>query len=355
MQNVLKSILVLSACIFGSSSCNQPGVQEHSTHLEASRTEIVEFRGEKVAIEADFPKQLLDQTQESFDRYYSSLKGESHARKNAGESMLTYNELSSILAPLIKKYPDLSWEREISKKDLTQIYKDFLTITTPEEAREKLETVHAYYEVLLKREVVPAVISYEKEKRSNGRTSNLPSTLTEPEKNHLLNHPLKAQHYVFASNDATQFTLSFIDPANDDGNKGNAFRHSAWNALAIRYVLLGAPCSKNEAIEFVRKGTSAHEEFLNGGQQTTDNTAMDLHNNMSARRWMEQEVTWGIGPFRKVPNVTDIINKMLERANSCAVQSKVEILNWYGGENQNAWNHLYKDNTSSHQHLVRLK
>ena len=356
MQNALRRALFLPILVAALFSCQDSDLHSSIDRVEVTRTLIINFRGELVVVPYDFPQELFDQSQASFDRYYALIEEANYARKNGYKVALTYDDLNSILLPLIKKYPALSWEKEISEKDLQRIYKDFISITTHEQVMEKLEIIHSYYEALLRRDAIQAAIIYENEKGANGRTLfNSPSTLTEPEKNHLLNHPLKAPHYMQASADATQFTISFIDQNNDDGNKGNAFRHSAWNALAIRYVLLGAPCSKNEAIEFVRKGTSAHEESLNGGQQKTDNSAMDLHNNMSARRWMESEVSWGIGPFRKVPNVTEIINKMLERANSCAVQSKLDILNWHGGDNQNTWNHLYNDNTSSHQHLVRLK
>lgn len=90
---------------------------------------------------------------------------------------------------------------------------------------------------------------------------------------------------------------------------------------------------------------------------------MDLHNNMSARVWMEKETKWGIGPFRKMPSFDDIVNEMFNKANSGAfynstadpVGSYNAILNAHGGDNSITWNNLYNNLYGAYTHLVYIK
>jgi hypothetical protein len=355
MQLTLKNAPLLVAATITLFNCSSP---ETSLETVPVQMEIMDFKGEKVMIDSSFPKALFNQSQEEFDKYYTALKANSDAREAGGEGNWTYNEINSLLSPYTKKYPNLSWEKEISETDLRRIYNDFPEVNNAEQVREKAGVIFDYYETLCKNEILRDLIAYERSRPAkNGRIAGIsPGTLTEPEKNVLLNHPLKAPSYANAANDALSFTdLIYGNHLELDGKKGNAFQHSTWNALIIRYVLKETPCSEDDAISFARQGTSAHEKNNAGEQQKTENSAMDLHNNMSARQWMRNQTKWGIGPFRSMPNVSDILNKMQERANSCTKQLKIDILLWHGnGDNQETWNNLYNNNTSSNEHLVRV-
>ncbi|MCE6992371.1 hypothetical protein LZG72_24900 [Dyadobacter sp. CY323] len=127
-----------------------------------------------------------------------------------------------------------------------------------------------------------------------------------------------------------------------------------WNALSIRYILKGSPASENQAIDFTQDGTSKHEQDNSGNQIHSDQAAMDLHNNMSARVWMENETKWGIGPFRKMPDSNDIVTTMVSKANSSPLLLRAAILNLHGGDNATVWNNLFNNMYGQHQHLVHL-
>jgi hypothetical protein len=88
--------------------------------VEPVKTEQIDFMGEKVIIPADFPKELSNQSQEDFSKYFNALKANSNARETGGGSRLSYEELYGILGPYVKKYPDLSWEKiESHSKNMT--------------------------------------------------------------------------------------------------------------------------------------------------------------------------------------------------------------------------------------------
>lgn len=195
---------------------------------------------------------------------------------------------------------------------------------------------------------------------ANGRVNGpSPPNLTIPERNHLFGNPAYAIHYTQAAKDAEHFE-SLYAVAHFGGLTGkqdqiNAFLHSTWNALSIRYILKGAPASENQAIDFTQDGTAKHEQDDNGNQIRNDQSAMDLFNNMAARSWMKDETKWGIGPLRKMPSVEDIINTMTSKANASVLSTKAQILAPHGGDTDYVWNKLYDLQNGSQQYLVRLE
>ena len=342
-------IAVFGVIVLG---CNTPHV-ELAPNVEVSeRSDTIQFKSERVVIPDNFPKELFNQTQEEFDMYYELISGGANKRVSGESTSITYEELLPILVKNNAKFPTITSEDGILEKDLERIFHDFPDITTHEEANEKRALIYDFYQTLCKRDVVAEVVALEKSR--NGRTSGpSPGTLTTPEKNHLLLNPGLAQHYIQAANDVKFLTPSIFGN-DDDDSKANAFKHATWNALSIRYILKGSPASENQAIDFTQDGTSKHEQDDNGNQIHTAKEAMDLHNNMSARVWMEKETKWGFGPFRSVPKNDEIINTMVSRANSSAKQTMNDILNWHGGNVQNTWNNLFNNMYGPHQHLVHI-
>ncbi|SKB55900.1 DUF6973 domain-containing protein [Dyadobacter psychrophilus] len=335
-------------------ACDTP-YWELTPNEDASETlDTIQFKGERVVIPGNFPKELFHQTQEEFDVYYESISGKGNARTSGEVVLITYEELLPILVKHNAKYPLITSEEGILEKDLERVFRDFPDITTHEEANEKRALIYDFYQALCKRDVVAEVVALEGVKRENGRILGPESGgLTTPEKNHLLLNPGYAQWYVQAAQDAINLATTLFGNA-VVGNKGNAFKHSTWNALSIRFILKGSPASENQAIDFTQDGCSKHEQNDNGLQIHDKDSAMDLHNNMSAREWMENETSWGFGPFRKMPSVDEIINNMHSKANSCAMHNMVDILNWHGGDNSVTWNNLFNNLYSPNQHLVHV-
>ncbi|MCE6991951.1 hypothetical protein [Dyadobacter sp. CY323] len=124
------------------SSCNKPDISQASAASAQVVKDTIEFRGETVAVSRVFPKKYFNQSTEDFVEYYNQQNQQANLRTNTGEDFITGDEMLAILQPLAKKYPDLSWEKEISEPDLRRIYADFKTITTPEEVREKSDALY---------------------------------------------------------------------------------------------------------------------------------------------------------------------------------------------------------------------
>jgi hypothetical protein len=168
-----------------------------------------------------------------------------------------------------------------------------------------------------------------------------------------------AVNYTQAAKDAMQFesmyAISYFGGATGKQDQINAFLHSTWNALSIRYILKGAPSSEDQAIDFTQDGTSKHEQDNSGNQIRNDQSAMDLFNNMAARSWMKDETKWGVGPLRKMPSTEDIVNTMASKANASSLSTRAQILAPHGGDTDNVWNKLYELHNGSQQYLVRLE
>jgi hypothetical protein len=98
-------------------------------------------------------------------------------------------------------------------------------------------------------------------------------------------YPVQAQLIFDAGNEANTYTDQRFGAgaqAQND-NSSNAFRHSVWNALAVKKLKdIGA--TEAAATEIVRQFTSAYE-YNDAGTTLVKNaaSAMDLHNNLVGR------------------------------------------------------------------------
>jgi hypothetical protein len=334
-------------------------VKTPSNQAEIAKTELFDFKGEKVLISATFPKELFNQSTQDFEAYYNKLSGSDNTRNSGEKKIISLDELHEVLRNSLKKYPQVNFDQDISETDLKQIYKDFPGITTKEQALSKIELIFEYYNTLCKNDVANAVVKIENFTNANGRVNGpSPDNLSTPERNHLLSNPVYAVNYTQAAKDAMQFesmyAISYFGGATGKQDQINAFLHSTWNALSIRYILKGAPSSEDQAIDFTQDGTSKHEQDNSGNQIRNDQSAMDLFNNMAARSWMKDETKWGVGPLRKMPSTEDIVNTMASKANASSLSTRAQILAPHGGDTDNVWNKLYELHNGSQQYLVRL-
>jgi hypothetical protein len=341
--------MLASTFIFAVFSCQEP--EQAKVQEETIKTEHFEFMGETAMIPINFPKELFNQSEKDFHEYFNA---KANARTNGENDGISYEDFNAIVIPHIKKYPDLSWEKEISKEDLRRIFNDFPKITTVEQVREKSEIISMFYETFVKRDILPDITAFLQKNGRTGRTTSGDITYTsKPEMEYMLLHPVRASFYTAAG---IMAKATFVG---GDGTKTNAKQHAVWTCFAIRQIILGAAVGEDNALAFVRTGTSHHELNNDWIQIKGQNSAMDLHNNMSAREWMKNETKWGIGPLRKMPTDAQIIDNMNTKGNSCAIHPTEEILAWHGSINSLAeinavWNKLYNDLSSPNQHLVRM-
>lgn len=315
MKNLLNVSLAI-ALLFSATlmSCKNDGLQP----TEQPSDKFISFKGETIKIPANFPEELFGQTQEEFDSYMNGKTARKAREINSAN--LTYDEILEIFNKHLVKYPRVNYD-SISNEDLKRILVDIPSIKSLEDALSKVDFIFDYYNTIVKNDIIPDVLALEKSKLSAKISGGSPGSLTDPERNVLLGNPTYGAIYAQAANDANYVTM--VEWGVDiDNQKNNAFKHSLWNCLIIRGILGGAPASKTQAINFAQNGTSAHEKNNDGSQNHTPEAAMDLHNNMSARNWMDDEVKWGIGPFRKMPNFEKIKNTWYARANSSTFYDK---------------------------------
>lgn len=365
MKNECFKSLTLSFALgiltFNALSCYNDPKPDNTPTPKVESTTYLEFRGEQVKIPMGFPVALLTQSPEEFELYCAQILQPKNAR---GEGFnLSYHMLGDLISKHKQKYPIIESNMELADSTYKRILQDIPNIGTKQQTLDKISIVYDFYNVLLKNDIL-SELEIGRFDIGRGRTQGgSPGTMTDAESLVLLGNPGYAQHYIAAAQDVSNLETPIFG-TNLDDQKNNAWKHASWNALTIRYILKGSPASENQAIDFTQDGTSAHEKELTGNNQIHNiKSAMDLHNNMSARVWMEKETKWGIGPFRKMPSFDDIVNEMFNKANSGAfynstadpVGSYNAIINAHGGDNSTTWNNLYNNLYGSYTHLVYIK
>ncbi|TLU98887.1 DUF6973 domain-containing protein [Dyadobacter luticola] len=353
-MNVLSKSACFLFALWGLLACNKPEILQESTLSSENVKDTIDFRGEIVAVLRSFPKRFLNQSAEDFDAYYAAQNREANVRTNGEGDYLTAEEMLAVLQPLAKKYPDLSWEKEISEPDLRRIYADFKSITTVEEVREKSDLILAFYNDMFKPEAVAAIIAYKKT-RKRGRTETIfdPFGIVFPyEESKILSVPIFAPLYMMSG--ATAKEMAQIYGKAEQGRRGDAFRHGAWNCLVMRNLMI-AGASKSTSVEYAQKCITAHEREDQADDPKTLDAAMDLFNNLSARTWMYSSTSWGVGPNRIMPSEFHIRDQMKTWADNAGWIFKDWYLQQIVIDNQGNtgnWGALYGACTGNFQHLM---
>lgn len=319
-------------------SCREEAIIQPN-NLKASSLKRIDFKGETVLIDSSINPELLVQTNEEFLAYLNSFTN-SNARLATNSLTLSLQETVEIIDKYKSKYPDLSWEKDLSKQDVKRIFKDFQSITSEDEIREKSDLILSFYNGLLKIEVLPELINTAKNKKKTRSINVSIGDMNPYESSIVWNHPVWASSYFAAGQQA----LNAAGYATD-GTKMNAVQHSTWNCFIIKKVILSGG-SKSSAVTYARETTSAHEWNSEGTSKLySDHTAMDLHNNMTGRTWMDENTSWGVLFLRKMPSDNAIISWMTDRANEAGNwQNTTNIL----GFHSNSWDKMYNDNLWSY-------
>jgi hypothetical protein len=353
-MNVFSKNAWILFALFGSFGCKKTDIQQESNPSSESVKDTIEFRGEIVAVPHSFPKDLLNQSYEEFNAYYTSQSGEANVRTDTEGDYITAQEMLTVLQPLARKYPDLSWEKDISDTDLKRIFADFKTITTVNEVREKSDVILAFYNAMFKPEAVAAIIAYKKTKK-RGRVTGIidPVDILYPhEESVVMSMPLFAPLYNFSG--ATAKAMGQVYGKEEKGQKGDAFRHAVWNCLIIRNLII-AGAFESTALNYTQKCTAAHEWENNKDYKYDVDAAMDLFNNLSARTWMESSTSWGIGPNRIMPSEFHIRDQMKIWADNSGwifVDNYLQQIIIDNQGNTNNWGALYGAKTGNFQHLM---
>lgn len=360
MKTKIQTLLLSSTLGIALISCHEPEVKTPVNQTETVKTEIIDFKGEAAVVPARFPKQLFDQSTEEFIAYYKNFAKNNKGNGEQEMGVLSYDDLKIVFEKCTGRYPKITLDNIISENDLKRIFSDFPKLKNKDEVDSKRLIIYDYYQDLCKYDIAVEIVTgkgYERHLRTLGS----PGTPTQEEQAHLNSNPGFAVGYINAALEANFFTQSQYGNLNDN-TEGNAFRHSCWNAFSIKNILNSTPASENQAIDFTQDGTSKHEITENGIQYTIA-AAMDLHNNMSARVWMEKKTSWGIGPLRKTPSYVDIMDAMHLFASQATFYNRLvdpngafsSILNLHNANHATAWNNLYNNMYGPYQHLVRTE
>lgn len=255
--------------------------------------------GERVLIPVDVPDSAF---------YNTLIQGPNKGARVAVKNTLSLDELVDVLKPYVDKYPDLS-QNPLRKADLKQIFHDFPDVKDEKGVREKSDLVVQYYNGLIKTYAKPEIEKAVKRKAGGRQAARKAGfgDLNPLEQQDLITNALMAGQYRIASRTATSETLSRFG-TDADGVRANAFKHAIWNCLIARAALF-VGYSKNNAILFTRNITSDHECDENGVRRYSNDEAMDLHNNLSARSWFGNNSSGSVWPFYiNAPSEADIFD-----------------------------------------------
>jgi hypothetical protein len=172
-----------------------------------------------------------------------------------------------------------------------------------EASNEKKTIIYEYINLMVIKDVQKMAVEYLKKNKG----SKVQYVLNPTEISLRNSDPLTANNVAAASNLAIQFTNELY--LNTDDNKPqNAFLHSVWNAIAVRYVCQQT-YNKWKGLQRTKKFTCAHEydQFTLNVKAYTSLTAMDLHNNLVGRTYMYERVGQTlIGTANNIPDVFKI-------------------------------------------------
>ncbi|GAB3753693.1 hypothetical protein GCM10028817_19450 [Spirosoma pomorum] len=262
---------------------------------------------------------------------------------NGRVATLSLEELAEVAKPIVEKYPDLS-QNPLKSAHLNRIIHDFPDFKDEKSVRENSDVVVRYYNGLMKNELKPAT----EERLKGGAGARIGfGSLNDLEWQHLQNNASMISRYAYASTKAMSESSARYGSAPgaggssgaQDGYPGNAFQHAVWSCLIIREAMM-IGYSKNQAIYFTRNITSDHECDNNGNRLYSNHTAMDLHNNLSARSWFNAHYGGGVWPVSlNIPSEGDIFNywQESEQIRSFSVcNAAITLPAQFGG-----WEYLY--------------
>lgn len=351
MKKVLAmfSIVALSM-VYACKPSVEPLAQDSVDLPLAADMKQVVYQNVKVNVRADFPEQALNPA--SLSVYVAYLKGisESKARLAASElPNLSGQYILELLQEAKKQYPDLS-NSPIDSKDLKMISKNFPSVKTEEDVWKNHDVIFDFYNDLIREDALRKALKGDKPKANGGRLANFePMDLLAASPIYALWVGWPFIWMQVARSDADHRVVTdvnnFMIPTNEslpidnaskvDNERGNAFRHSVWNALGVKYMI-DAGVSKTRALEKMRDVATTYEAMTgqwgilvatndalwNNPQQAFDNVpqgnnnAMDLHNNMVGRTYMEKNTSWGIFGLRRMPSYSEICDELRNRSNT---------------------------------------
>lgn len=357
--------LVSMVCIVAVSlvySC-KPSIEPSVEATEvAATTELQEvmYRGIKAMVRADFPERALaPKTLVDYVEYLKGIQAPGARLAASDIPNLSGQYVLDLMLEIKKGYPDLS-KSPIPDKDMKEIRKNFPTIVKEEDVWKNHDAVFHFYNDLIREDALRKALKEGKPKTGSGRVANFePMDLLAASPIYALwvgwpfiwmrRAQTDADHRVVTDVNNGMIPTSVPLPIEADSaakvnhERGNAYRHSVWNALGVKYMI-DAGVSRNGALDKMRDvGTTyeamrgawrtfvaANDALWNNPQQAFDNvprsneTAMDLHNNLVGRTYMQNNISWGLFGLRRMPSYSQICDELRVRAVNASYYGPVE-------------------------------
>lgn len=326
--------------------CNQ---NEFEEQISPQVPAVVQYQGLEVVFPENMPQEAFNpsltnfsvRVQKLFDVNFSNARVSGDVSKEEQD----ISEILQMLAEEKVKTPDLS-KYPLHSADLNRIKKDFPSIKNEQDVRKHQDAVFGYYNDIVRETVLQRYLK----KTKTARSQNLVVFLTSGP---LILALWVGWPYVWikqAQQDADHRVLNDVvggrfggtpgidwNIANLNDYKNNAYRHSLWNALGMKYMI-DAGVSKNSAVDLMQDVATSYEAAV-GNWQLFWNTAhfpgnnpnqifhwvdvqsvtsaMDLNNNLVGRTYVYKNIGWGIfGLFRNLSytDICDHLRNMAENA-----------------------------------------
>ncbi len=360
MKKIIKfSCLALLPALFFS-ACKPDEVFTEQTQ-QTIPEKFIEFKGMSVRLpEGVSDKCITLESHQELIKFAVDFMGKPNGRVSGEEFITKIPSLviMEILQKESKKYPTRIFAKEaLDESIFLRLKKDFPQIKTQKEAIEKSEIIAAYYDGLLRNDLLRELKNY---KPGNKRVSYFDGFNPPAGWGWIaILYPYTTLVVGIQADNAKNSSNNNYPDGHTDGTPSNAFRHSLWNALSVANMRESG-YSKNSALTNVRDLTSAYEAVavvpsyaystLPSGslsflgdlaiiQSRNTSTSMDLSNNLVGRTYIHQNM--GFWPWQ-VPLMPTIYNELFNKSMAISSTSNLSsILGTYNSNTNDAWNILY--------------
>jgi hypothetical protein len=269
-----------------------------------SETQFIEVNGLKAILPNGYKPN--DFKELSFDDLFKNVSFSEKLKniKSLREKDEKVSQLYDFISKEKKKYPDLSKE-PLDKNDVKRISKDFPSLKSEMEIMDNSNEVFLYYNSMVRKSIA------DKYNVKNLRPSGIVDDYFQYQLYIGILAGVNLIDIYSASNAAGSETLARYGTNRDltNNNNANAFEHCLWNSFSV-INLLTTGRSKSGAIGLMAD-FGVKWELKNHPSESVmfnDNAAvMDLKNNLAARTYMDDKVSWGVFFLRKKPSKTDIL------------------------------------------------
>lgn len=355
---VFNAIVISSFAVWFTACKNsQETISPVETKVEIKKDEYFTFKDQKVRKPTGVPESVFSEDRDKYLSFVREYLGKvNSSSRTAAElfSIIDYVPIMELIRTQRANYPEFSIEDKIlDNKEFEVIKKDFPDIKSKEDVFKNSDAIISYYNALLRFDILQKLNQIKKGARKldygnfgNPRESFMASL-----------YPVAALQVYNASFDAIDYTNSnfYQGAADENDNEKNAFKHSVWNAISVRKCI-NSGYSKSNALDYVTLLCSAHEYDSSGNVVHTINSAMDFHNNMIGRSYMEANTGWGAFGLRSMPSESDIVSTMYSRSSS-NIQTKTavsQILSIYDSNTSQAWYYIEAWSWNYPSYLIKI-